>query len=364
MALDSPLISQLKSNPFVLAPMAGITDHPFRTLMKTLGSSIVVSELISANGIEYENAKTLEMMGFDEIQRPVAIQLFGEEPEVLARAAQVVESKNVDFIDINFGCPVPKVTKKGGGSAVLKDLTKLTQIVRAVVKAVKIPVTIKIRTGWDHLSRNSVEVCHIAYNEGVTWVAIHGRTRAQNYEGFADWDYIADVKSKVKIPILGNGDIHSAKEANFRLTTSACDGVLIGRGALKNPFIFKESLEIWRSNENHLSTLSTSLSTFTFTPSPSLLTSPTVARDYSHVLNELNRLYSLHSTDQIRAIQLKKFAAWFSSGFPESAKFRKNIFQLNSNELILEAALLYFSDHKHFIPEDSNNDKFLMGGHG
>ncbi len=336
--------------------MAGITDHPFRTLMKTLGSSVVVSELISANGIEYENEKTLEMMGFDEIQRPVAIQLFGEEPEVLARAAQVVESKNVDFIDINFGCPVPKVTKKGGGSAVLKDLTKLTQIVRAVVKAIKIPVTIKIRTGWDHLSRNSVEVCHIAYNEGVTWVSIHGRTRSQNYEGIADWEYIAEVKSKVKIPILGNGDIHSAKEANYRLTTSGCDGVLIGRGALKNPFIFKESLEIRRSNETHLSTLSSSLSTFT--PSSSF------SRDYSHVLNELDRLYTLHSSDQIRGIQLKKFAAWFSSGFPESAKFRKNIFQLNSNELILEAALLYFSDHKHFIPEDTNNDKFLMGGHG
>lgn len=358
MAVDCPLISQLKSNPFVLAPMAGITDHPFRTLMKTLGSSVVVSELISANGIEYENAKTLAMMGFDEIQRPVAIQLFGDEPEVLARAAQVVELKNVDFIDINFGCPVPKVTKKGGGSAVLKDLTKLTQLVRAVVKAVKIPVTIKIRTGWDHLSRNSVEVCHIAYNEGVTWVAIHGRTRAQNYEGIADWDYIADVKSKVKIPILGNGDIHSAKEANFRLTTSGCDGVLIGRGALKNPFIFKESLEIRRSSEKHLSTLSASLSTFT----PS--SPPPFARDFSHVLNELNRLYSLHSSDQIRGIQLKKFAAWFSSGFPESAKFRKKIFELTSNELILEAALLYFSDHKHFIPEDTNNDKFLMGGHG
>lgn len=358
MAIDSPLISQLKSNPFVLAPMAGITDHPFRTLMKTLGSSVVVSELISANGIDYENAKTLAMMGFDEIQRPVAIQLFGDEPEILARAAQVVESKNVDFIDINFGCPVPKVTKKGGGSAVLKDLSKLTQLVRAVVKAVKIPVTIKIRTGWDHHSRNSEEVCHIAYNEGVTWVAIHGRTRAQNYDGIADWDYIAEVKSKVKIPILGNGDIHSAKEANFRLTASACDGVLIGRGALKNPFIFRESLEIRRFNEKHLSTLSASPSTF----KPS--SSPISARDYSFVLNELNRLYSLHSSDQIRGIQLKKFAAWFSSGFPESAKFRKNIFQLNSIELILEAALLYFSDHKHFIPEDTNNDKFLMGGHG
>lgn len=358
MAVDSSLISQLKSNPFILAPMAGITDHPFRTLMKTLGSSVVVSELISANGIEYENAKTLAMMGFDEIQRPVAIQLFGDEPEVLARAARVVELENVDFIDINFGCPVPKVTKKGGGSAVLKDLTKLTQLVRAVVKAVKIPVTIKIRTGWDHLSRNSVEVCHIAYNEGVTWVAIHGRTRAQNYEGIADWDYIADVKSKVKIPILGNGDIHSAKEANFRLITSGCDGVLIGRGALKNPFIFKESLELRRSNEKHLSTLSAFQSTFP----PS--TTPTFSRDYAPVLNELNRLYSLHSSDQIRGIQLKKFAAWFSSGFPESAKFRKKIFELNSNELILEAALLYFSDHKNFIPEDTNNDKFLMGGHG
>lgn len=360
------LLLQLKKNPFVLAPMAGITDHSFRTLMRELDSSVVVSELISANGIEYDNQKTLEMMGFDEVQRPVAIQLFGDDAEILARAAQVVEAKNVDFIDLNFGCPVPKVTKKGAGSAMLKDLVTFEKVLRAVVKSVKIPVTIKIRTGWDHNSKNSVEVCNIAYNEGITWVAIHGRTRSQNYEGLADWDYIAEVKSKVKIPILGNGDIHTAEQAVGKLLTSKCDGVLIGRGALKNPFIFKESLQVW--NQLQLSTTpqlenidSAQLKEHLIAISDKTLTSN---RDFPWVLTELNRLYSLHCSDQLREIQLKKFSAWFSAGYPGSAKFRKDIFQLKNCEQILESALIYFKDFNSHSQEDTSSEKFLMGGHG
>ncbi|MCK6596822.1 MAG: tRNA dihydrouridine synthase DusB [Bdellovibrionaceae bacterium] len=338
------LLEHLKKNPFVLAPMAGITDHSFRTLMRQLDSSVVVSELISANGIEYENQKTLDMMGFDEIQRPIAIQLFGDDPEVIAKAAQFVESKNVDFIDLNFGCPVPKVTKKGAGSAMLKDLEMFAKVLRAVVKAVNLPVTIKIRTGWDQNTRNSVEVCNIAFNEGITWVAIHGRTRSQNYEGLADWNYIAEVKSHVKIPVLGNGDIHTPEQAVQRLKQSGCDGVLIGRGALKNPFIFSEALQLWQGN--------------------STLESFPLQKNYTWVLTELNSLYSRHSSEQIREIQLKKFAAWFSAGFPGSAKFRKDIFQLEGPEHILEASINYFNLLEKTLQEDTSQEKFLMGGHG
>ncbi|HEY1079257.1 MAG TPA: tRNA-dihydrouridine synthase, partial [Bdellovibrio sp.] len=183
-------VTALKTNPFVLAPMAGITDHAFRTFMKKLDTSVVVTELVSANGIEYKSERTMKLMSFDETQRPIGIQLFGEEPEVIARAAQVAEAEGCDFVDLNFGCPVPKVVKKGAGSAMLKDPVALQKVLAAVKGAIKIPLTIKIRTGWDANTRNAIEVCNIAYNEGVEWVAIHGRTRAQGYSGLADWDFI------------------------------------------------------------------------------------------------------------------------------------------------------------------------------
>lgn len=360
------LLTQLKENPFVLAPMAGITDHSFRTLMRELQSSVVVSELISANGIEYDNEKTLAMMGYDEVQRPVAIQLFGDDPEVLANAAKVVEARGVDFIDLNFGCPVPKVTKKGAGSAMLKDPATFQKVLQSVVSAVKIPVTIKIRTGWDQNSRNSEEICNIAYNEGITWVAIHGRTRSQNYDGLADWDYITEIKTKVKIPILGNGDIHTPEQAIERLLTSGCDGVLIGRGALKNPFIFKEALKIFKSMNPELKTAFSLMSPEEKQKGLQELSYNVLneKREFSWVLKELNNLYSMHCSDQLREIQLKKFSAWFSAGYPGSAKFRKEIFQLKNCDQILDLALNYFRDFDSHSQEDTSGEKFLMGGHG
>ncbi|PIS12003.1 MAG: tRNA dihydrouridine synthase DusB, partial [Bdellovibrio sp. CG10_big_fil_rev_8_21_14_0_10_47_8] len=235
--------------------MAGITDHAFRSFMKARGAGIVVTELVSAMGIEYKSDRTVKLMSFDETQRPVGIQLFGEDPEVMARAAQFAQEKGADFVDLNFGCPVPKVTKKGAGSAILKDLPQMAIMISTIKKAIQIPLTIKIRTGWDQETRNAEEVAHIAHNEGVAWVAIHGRTRAQAYAGLADWDYIAQVKSVSRVPILGNGDILTAKQAVLRLEQSGCDGVLIGRGCLKNPMIFADALALWRG-ENLNSTMS------------------------------------------------------------------------------------------------------------
>ena len=242
----------------------------------------------------------------------------------------------------------------------------LQKIVSTVKAAIDIPLTIKIRTGWDSNSRNATEACNIAYNEGISWVAIHGRTRAQGYSGLADWDFIADVKANTKIPILGNGDIHTAERAVEKLLTSKCDGVLIGRGALKNPFIFKESLQVW--NQLQLSTTpqlenidSAQLKEQLIAISDKTLTSN---RDFPWVLTELNRLYSLHCSDQLREIQLKKFSAWFSAGYPGSAKFRKEIFQLKNCEQILESALIYFKDFNSHSQEDTSSEKFLMGGHG
>jgi tRNA-dihydrouridine synthase B len=335
-------LEALRKNPFVLAPMAGITDHAFRTFMKKLDASVVVTELVSATGIEYKSERTLSLMSFDETQRPIGIQLFGEDPEIIARAAQVVESQGADFVDLNFGCPVPKVVKKGAGSAMLKDLPAMQKVLSACVKAVKIPVTIKIRTGWDAESKNAVDVCNLAYDEGITWVAIHGRTRAAGYSGLADWDFITDVKSKVKIPVLGNGDLTSPQKAVDRLKSSGCDGVLIGRGALKNPLIFADALSLW-INEPARDDLK---------------------RNYSGIFQDLNLAIRAHSSDHITNIQLKKFASWFSTGYAGSSAFRKTIFQIKDNDEVLSCALDFFGSIGSMQQEDTSQENFLMGGHG
>lgn len=334
-------LEELKRKPFVLAPMAGITDHAFRTFMKKLGCGVVVSELVSATGIEYKNDRTMRLLGYDEIQRPVGLQLFGEDPEILAKGAQVVEGLGADFVDLNFGCPVPKVTKKGAGSGMLRDLPLLTQVLRSVKAAVQIPVTIKIRTGWDDTSKNAHDVTHIAYNEGMTWVAIHGRTRAQGYSGNADWDFIGDVKAKSKLPIIGNGDIHSAEQAVRRLKESGCDGVMIGRGALKNPFIFQDSVKILNGEAIDRS-----------------------QREFVDLFLSLKECITAQCEDHIVQIQLKKFAAWYSTGYPGASQFRKNIFQTKSTDEVTDFAVDFFKTINYALQEDTSQEDFLMGGHG
>lgn len=336
----SPL-EALKTNPFVLAPMAGITDHSFRTFMKKLDTSVVVTELVSANGIEYKSERTMKLMSFDESQRPIGIQLFGEEPDVIARAAQVAEAEGCDFVDLNFGCPVPKVVKKGAGSAMLKDPVALQKVLSTVKAAIKVPLTIKIRTGWDANSRNAIEVCNIAYNEGISWVAIHGRTRSQGYSGMADWEFISEVKSKSKVPILGNGDILTPQQANLRLEQSGCDGVMIGRGCLKNPFIFMDALSLWRKEPLK-----------------------NVKRDYVSLFNGLKHEIVAHCDEHITGIQLRKFAAWFSTGYSGAAQFRKNLFQSKSNDEIMALANEFFANIGNVEQEDTSQEEFLMGGHG
>lgn len=332
----------LQKNPFVLAPMAGITDHAFRTFMKALDASVVITELVSSHGIEYESERTLQLMSFDESQRPVGIQLFGEDPEILGRGAKVAEEKGADFVDLNFGCPVPKVVKKGAGSAMLKDLPAMKTVLSAVKKAVDIPVTIKIRTGWDTNLRNAIEVCRIAEGEGISWVAIHGRTRAQGYSGLADWDYIAEVKAHSKVPVLGNGDLTSASKAIERLKQSGCDGVMIGRGCLKNPTIFRQALHQWNN--------------------PGAETLPELP--YIEVLSGLRQCLESYTPPHLIGIQMKKFAAWFSSGYPGASQFRKTIFQSKSHEETMDLAFQFFETVSVNAQQDTSHEEFLMGGHG
>ncbi len=339
---ESFLLQQLAQNPFVLAPMAGITDHAFRSLMKGMGAGVVVTELVSSAGIEFKSERTLKLMSFGPDQHPVGIQLFGEDPDFLARAAQVAEEMGCDFVDLNFGCPVPKVVKKGAGSAMLKDPVALKKVLSTVKKAIHIPLTIKIRTGWDAHTRNADEVCHIAANEGVTWVAIHGRTRAQGYSGQSDWDYITEVKSKAKLPILGNGDIHSAEQAVSRLKNSGCDGVLIGRGCLKNPYIFAEANHLYRNHPENEKPV----------------------RDFKQVFMTLKSLLEERADERIIAIQLKKFASWFSTGYAGAAQFRKTIFALKTNDELVQSVLDFFDSIQYSSQLDTSHEDFLMGGHG
>lgn len=335
------LVAELRKNPFVLAPMAGITDSPFRSFMREMGAGVVISELVSAFGIEYKSGRTLDLMKYSEDQRPVGIQIFGEDAEVLGRAAAFVESEGADFVDINLGCPVPKVVKKGAGSAMLKDPCALRKTLEVVKKSIRIPLTIKIRTGWDDQSINALDVVKAAHDAGVTWVAIHGRTRAQGYSGWANWDLIADVKSKSPLPIIGNGDIHTAQKAVDRLRQSGCDGVMIGRGCLKNPWIFRQAREILHQSE--------------------ILNSE---KNFCKALSRLKELVDGKNDERYSLLQMKKFVAWFSAGHPHSQVFRKNLFQTKSASEILETAQGYFGQIDIAAQTDTSHEPFLMGGHG
>ncbi len=312
-------------SPFILSPMAGITHSPFRQLMREMGSPLVISELISADGIKYGGKKTLDLIEFSECERPFGLQLFGEKKEVICEAAQKVVNKGIDFIDFNAGCPVPKVCKKGAGSALLKTPLILAEILESLVKAVNVPVTLKIRTGWDENSRNAQEVVHIAYESGIRWVAIHGRTRTQGFSGVADWDYIARVKSKSKIPILGNGDICTPELAIKRLKEAQVDAVLIGRGILKNPFLFQQSNELLNTGAYKI-------------PEP---------EDYISVMEKqwaLSRMYLEHT---MALLSIKKFISWYVFGLPGCHEFRKRVFALNNAEhILLEGRTFFRSQNK------------------
>ena len=231
-------------NRLVLAPMAGISNSAFRRIVKEMGAGLIFAEMVSSNALVYENDKTLSLLKTLDCERPIVQQIFGSGIETFVKSAKIVmERQRPDIIDINMGCPVPKVALRAqAGSALLKDPQKIGEIVREVVKAVNVPVTIKIRSGWDKDSINAVQVAKIAEENGAQAITVHARTRAQGYTGKADWKIIKSVKEAVKIPVIGNGDVTSAIEAKKMLDETGCDAVMIGRGALGNPWIFKECL--------------------------------------------------------------------------------------------------------------------------
>jgi tRNA-dihydrouridine synthase B len=243
--------------PLYLAPMAGVTDVVFRQLCKELGADVMVTEFVSAEGIMQRDDYTRKYTEFTDEQRPVGIQLFGADGERMGEAAKkIIDWKQPDFIDINFGCPVNKVVSKNGGSSLLKDCPVLASVASGVVNALAgtgVPVTAKIRVGWDQQTINAVEVCHILEDSGIQAIAVHGRTRAQGYSGLANWDIIDQCARAVKIPVIGNGDIHTADDVIARRAHTAISGVMIGRAAMQHPWIFRETKARLHGEENTIS---------------------------------------------------------------------------------------------------------------
>ena len=234
-------------NPYILAPMAGVTDLPFRMLCSEYGAGMVCMEMISAKALSFHNKNTKALMQISPREHPVSLQLFGSEPELLARMAAEIEEEPFDVLDINMGCPVPKVAGNGEGSALMKNPALVGQIVEQTARAIKKPVTVKIRKGFDEQHVNAVEIAHIAQESGAAAVAVHGRTRDQYYSGKADWEIIRQVKERLRIPVIGNGDVTNPKQAHQMMEQTGCDAVMIGRASRGNPWIFQRLCAFDRS---------------------------------------------------------------------------------------------------------------------
>ncbi len=298
-------------NPFILAPMAGVTDRPFRSLCKEQGCGLMYTEMVSAKAILYKNRNTRPLMEVGEEEGPVALQLFGSDPEILSQIASQVEEGPYAWIDVNMGCPVPKVVNNGEGSALMKNPRLVEKILTAMVRKVKKPVTIKIRKGFDDSQVNAVEIAKIAEACGAAAVAVHGRTREQFYSGKADWDIIRQVKEAVKIPVIGNGDIFTARDGVRMMEETGCDGVMVARGAKGNPWIFAALLRCLETGEE---------------------TNPPSASEIQKEILRHMRLQVEYQGEYLGIREMRKHVAWYTAGLAHSAALRNRINQAESYE--------------------------------
>ena len=296
-------------NAIALAPMAGVTDLPFRLLCKEQGCGLMYTEMVSAKALLYKNRNTKPLLETRPEEEPVAVQLFGSDPEIMSEMALQLEEGPYAIIDVNMGCPVPKIVNNGEGSALMKDPKLAEQILTAMVKKLHKPVTVKFRKGFNDSNINAVEFAKMAESCGVAAVAVHGRTREQYYSGKADWDIIRRVKEAVSIPVIGNGDVTDAASAEALVEQTGCDGIMIGRGAEGNPWIFKQILHYMQTGE-------------------------TLARPTQHEVKEMMlrhaRMQVEYKGGAIGIREMRKHVAWYTAGFPHSAKLRAAINQVES----------------------------------
>ena len=298
-------------NNLILAPMAGVTDLPFRLICKEQGAGLLCMEMVSAKAIYYNNKNTEELMAIDKRELPVSLQLFGSDPDIISEMAKRIEEKPFAILDINMGCPVPKVVNNHEGSALMKNPKLVEEIVSKTVKAIKKPVTVKIRKGFDDKNINAVEIAKVAESAGAAAVAVHGRTREQYYSGTADWDIIAKVKQAVSIPVIGNGDIVDGFSAKKMLDETNCDGLMIGRGVQGNPWIFRE--------------IAAYLEDGTILPRPHKKEMKEVILKHAKMQLECKGEYT-----GIR--EMRKHISWYTKGMPNSARMRNEINNIETFE--------------------------------
>ena len=300
-------------NAIALAPMAGVTDLPFRLLCKEQGCGLMYTEMVSAKALLYKNRNTKPLLETRPEEEPVAVQLFGSDPEIMSEMALQLEEGPYAIIDVNMGCPVPKIVNNGEGSALMKDPKLAEQILTAMVKKLHKPVTVKFRKGFNDSNINAVEFAKMAESCGVAAVAVHGRTREQYYSGKADWDIIRQVKEAVKIPVIGNGDVTSPEAARQLVEMTGCDGIMIGRGAQGNPWIFRQILHWMETGEEE--------------PKPDLEEVKAMILRHARMLVEYKGAYT-----GIR--EMRKHVAWYTAGYPNSAKLRARVNEIESLEAL------------------------------
>ena len=312
-------------NQVVLAPMAGISNTAYRQIIKEMGAGLIFAEMVSDKALVYGSEKTFDLLKMSDMERPIAQQIFGSDVDSFVKAAKLVEDKmHPDIIDINMGCPVPKVAiKSQAGSALLKNPDKIKEIVSAVVKAVSVPVTVKIRSGWDANSVNAVEVAKVIEEAGASAITVHGRTRAQGYSGNADWNIIKQVKEMVSIPVIGNGDVTSAEKAKEMLDFTGCDAVMIGRGVLGNPWLIKECVSYLDSG--------------IIPPKPS-------AREKIEMLKRHYQLLVDSTSEKQAILEIRTHALWYIKGMPKSAYIKNEFCKTKNSEDLFKILNDYLGD--------------------
>ena len=302
-------------NNIILAPMAGITDLPFRLICKEMGAGIVYTEMISAKGIYYGDKKTEKLSQIDSRERPIGVQIFGSDPQIMASIVEKNLNKRDDFdiIDINMGCPAPKIVKNNDGCAIMKDPKLAREIMRSVIKASNKPVTIKFRKGWDNDNINGIDIAKIAEEEGASAITIHGRTRDMFYSGSADWDFIREVKTSVSIPVIGNGDIFEPKDALKMIELTKCDGIAIGRGAMGNPWIFKRIINRLNGKEDF---------------------QPSIDERIDLAIRHLE-MSCVYKGDEIGVKEMRKHLTWYLKGLKDSNEVKNQINKKSEKDEII-----------------------------